>query len=59
MDRYIGLDAHASSCTLSVVSPHGKRSGSQVVKTNARCPIEAVSQIPQPQDRGLGDGTLS
>lgn len=37
MDRYIGLDAHASSCTLAVVSPRGKRLGSQVVETNARC----------------------
>ncbi len=26
MDRYIGLDAHASSCTLAVLSPSGTRS---------------------------------
>ena len=25
MDRYVGLDAHASSCTLAVVGPSGKR----------------------------------
>ena len=25
MDRYIGLDVHASSCTLAVVGPSGKR----------------------------------
>ena len=28
MDRYIGLDAHASSCTLGVLGPGGKRLGS-------------------------------
>ena len=36
MDTYIGLDAHASSCTLGVVGPFGKRLGSHVVKRNAR-----------------------
>jgi hypothetical protein len=46
MDRYIGVDAHASSCTLAVVSGSGKRIGTQVVETNARCLIEAVRQIP-------------
>ena len=25
MDRYIGLDAHASSCTVAVIDPIGKR----------------------------------
>ena len=31
MDRYIGLDAHASSCTLAVIDSRGKRLGSSVV----------------------------
>jgi transposase len=59
MDRYIGLDAHASSCTLAVVSPSGKRLGSQVVETNARCLIEAVRQIPKPRHICLEEGTLA
>jgi len=37
MDRFIGLDAHASSCALGVVSPSGRRVGSHVLETNARC----------------------
>ena len=28
MGRYIGRDAHASSCTLGVMTPSGKRIGS-------------------------------
>ncbi len=36
MDRYIGLDAHPSSCTLGVLGPGGKRLGSHVVETNAK-----------------------
>ena len=59
MDRFIGLDAHASSCTLGVVSPSGKRVGSHVVETNARCLIEAVRQIPEPRHVCLEEGTLS
>ena len=46
MDRYIGLDAHASSCTLGVVGPSGKRLGSHVVETNARALIEVLRGIP-------------
>ncbi len=42
MDRYIGLDAHASSCTLGVLGPGGKRLGSHVVEANAK----ANSLIP-------------
>ena len=59
MDRYIGLDAHASSCTLGVMTPSGKRVGSHVVETNARCLIEAVRQIPSPRHICLEEGTLS
>lgn len=59
MDRFIGLDAHASSCTLGVVSPSGKRMGSQVVETNGRSLIEAVRQIPGPRHICLEEGTLS
>jgi transposase len=59
MDRYIGLDAHASSCTLGVMTPSGKRVGSHVVETNARCLIEAVRQIPKPRHICLEEGTLS
>ena len=59
MDRLIGLDAHASSCTLGVVSPSGKRVGSHVVETNARRLIEAVRQVPEPRHICLEEGTLS
>lgn len=59
MARHIGLDAHASSCTLGVMTPSGKRVGSHVVETNARCLIEAVRQITQPRHICLEEGTLS
>jgi len=59
MSRYIGLDAHASSCTLGVMTPSVQRIGLHVVETNARYLIEAVRQIPQPRHICLEEGTLS
>jgi hypothetical protein len=47
MDRYIGVDAHASSCTLAVVSGSGKRIGTQVAG--------AVQQLPRAFVRCTGD----
>ena len=45
MDRYIGLDAHASSCTVAVVGPSGRRLHSQVVETNAGALIRVLRGI--------------
>ena len=59
MERYIGLDAYASSCTLGVVGPSGKRLGSHVVETNARALIEVLRGIPKSRHIGLEEGTLS
>jgi len=42
-----------------VMMPSGKRVGSHVVETNARCLIEAVRQIPKPRHICLEEGTLS
>jgi hypothetical protein len=59
MERYIGLDAHASSCTLAVVGPSGKRLGSHVVETNARALIEVLRGIPRNRHVCVEEGTLS
>jgi len=34
MERYVGLDSHARSCTLGVMSASGQRLKSLVVETN-------------------------
>ena len=59
MDRYIGLDAHASSCTLGVIGPSGKRLGSHVVETNAMALIEVLRGIPGRRHLCLEEGTLA
>ena len=57
-DRYVGLDGLASSCTLGVVGPSGKRLGSHVVETNAKALIEVLRGIPRPRHLCLEEGTL-
>jgi hypothetical protein len=46
MERYVGIDAHAASCTLAVVGASGKRLKSLVVETNGRALVNAVKTIP-------------
>ena len=59
MSRYIGLDAHATSCTLAVVGKSGRRLGSQVVETNGSALVEAIKAIPRPRHLCIEEGTQS
>jgi transposase len=59
MDRYLGLDGHAVSCTLAVVGPSGKRLKSMVVETNGAALVEAVRSIPGQRHLCLEEGELS
>jgi transposase len=45
MDRYIGIDVHAQSCTLVVVGANGKKLRSEVVETNGAALVQAVRSI--------------
>jgi len=46
MERYIGMDVHAASCTLAVVSQTGKRLKDFPVETNGQSLVEAIRMIP-------------
>jgi transposase len=46
MDRYIGLDVHATTTTMAIVGPSGKRIRSVVLETNAKVIVEALRAIP-------------
>ncbi len=59
MDRYIGMDVHAASCTIAVVGPSGRKLGSQVVETNGQALVEAIRAIPQPRHLCMEEGTQS
>jgi hypothetical protein len=59
MDRYVGLDAHAKTCTLAVMSRSGKRLDSKVVETNGRALVDAVKGIAGDVHLCLEEGTQS
>lgn len=46
MDRYIGLDAHAASCTLAILSATGARLRCFPVETNGSALVEAIRAVP-------------
>ncbi len=39
MERYLGLDVHARSCTLAVISAVGKKLKDVVIETNGQALI--------------------
>ena len=59
MERFIGLDAHVSSCTLAVVGPRGRKIRTDVVETSARALIAYVRMIGASSRVCLEEGTLS
>ncbi len=46
MERYIGMDAHAASCTQPEISEKGRKLKDYPVETNGQALIEAIRMIP-------------
>lgn len=59
MDRYIGLEVHATSCTIAVVGPSGRKLQSHVVETSGQALVEQVRAIARPRHLCLEEGTQS
>ena len=59
MDRYIGLDAHTSSCTVAVIGPSGRRISTRVVETSANALVEVIRAIPKNRHLCLEEGALA
>ena len=57
MGRFIGLDAHASSCTVATMGSSGRRLNSQVVETDAGALIQVLRGIPGSRHLRLEEGT--
>ena len=57
MDRFIGLDVHAASCTMVVVGPSGRKLNTMVLETNGEALIGAISAIPGRRHICLEEGT--
>jgi transposase len=59
MDRYIGLDVSAQSCSLGVVGPSGKRLKLVVVETTAEALVKLVRSIEGRRHLCMEEGTQS
>ena len=46
MERYIGMDVHAASCTLAVILETGRKLRDFPVETNGQALVEAIRMIP-------------
>jgi len=59
MEKYIGLDVHAKSCTAAVINAHGKRLGSHVIETNGAALVEFLKQQAGTIHLCIEEGTQS
>ena len=59
MERYIGMDVHAVSCTLAVISEQGRKLKDFPVETNGQALVQAVRMIPGRQDLVFKGGLQS
>jgi transposase len=59
MERYIGMDVHAQSCTLAVVSSSGRRLGLRVVETSGTALKQAIAEVPGTRHICLEEGIQS
>jgi len=59
MQRYIGLDAHGTSCTFAVIGPSGRKLRQDVVETNGAALVRYLRSIPGTKHLCLEEGTQS
>ncbi len=59
MERYIGLDVHAASCTVAIVSAAGKRLRDYPVETNGAALVEAIGSVAGRRHLIFEEGTQS
>ena len=59
MDRYIGLDVHAQSTAVGIISETGRRCSSMLVETSAPALIELLKSVAGTRRLCLEEGTQS
>ena len=59
MQRYIGMDVHAKSCSFGIIDQKNKRVGQAVVETNGAALIEYIKTIPGQKNVCMEEGTQS
>src|SRR5262249_546796 len=59
MDRYIGMDVHAQTCSLAVLGPTGQHLRELVVETNGKTLIATIRGIAGTRHLCMEEGTQS
>jgi transposase len=59
MERYIGLDVHAASCTAAIMDARGKRLGAHVIETNGESLVKFLATQPGKAKLCMEEGTQS
>lgn len=59
MERYIGLDAHGTSCTFVVIGQSGKKLRQDVIETNGAALVSYLRNVPGRKHLCLEEGTQS
>jgi hypothetical protein len=59
MERHIGLDVHAASCTAAVMDARGKRLGAHVIETNGGALVQFLATQPGTARVCMEEGTQS
>ena len=59
MKKFTGMDVHATSCTIAIMSATGKRLSWEVVETNGAALVEAVKKIRGAVYLCMEEGTQS
>jgi transposase len=59
MERYIGMDVHAASCTLAVIFEKGRKLKDFPVETNGQALVEAIRMIPGHKHLVMEEGLQS
>ncbi len=59
MERYIGLDAHGTSCTFAVIGPSGRKIRHDVVETNGAALVQYLKGLAGQKHLCLEEGTQS
>jgi hypothetical protein len=59
MERYIGLDPHATTCTFAVIGPSGRKLRHDVVETHGSALVSYLRSIPGKKHLCVEEGTHS
>jgi transposase len=59
MARYIGMDVHATTTSIAVIGPSGRRLGFHVVETNGKVIVEVLRTVAPPRYVCIEEGTHS